>query len=173
MTKQNDMMDTSQDQKNDQKLDQAIQSLNNEMTPPKDLWQGIDLAIESGRTISPKRKTPLLSLAAGVCMLVLAGWLVTLQHEQTPAVVQQPSATSIIEGYEQKKLALLTAYEDTRPLSNNWQEQLAELEAAADAIKKALKEDQNNGPLLKMLQQVYQQQVDLIKQVHQSPWKEI
>ena len=44
---------------------------------------------------------------------------------------------------------------------------------AADAIKAALENDPNNMALLRMLQSVYQQQIDLIERVHAPKWQQI
>ena len=75
--------------------------------------------------------------------------------------------------FETQKASLLVAYQDQNAVADNWQGQLAELESAADAIKAALQNDPNNMALLRMLQSVYQQQIDLIERVHAPKWQQI
>ena len=58
-------------------------------------------------------------------------------------------------------------------LTENWQQQLEELDEAAIAIKKALENEPNNVALLKMLKKVHQQQIMLIERVHAPAWKTI
>ena len=68
---------------------------------------------------------------------------------------------------------LLVSYQKAQPITDNWQTQLEELDAAAEAIKPALKTDPNNKALLQMLQQVYQQQLSLIETVYNPKWQAI
>ena len=68
---------------------------------------------------------------------------------------------------------LLVSLEGQPALTENWQEQLQELDDAAAAIKAALAQDPNNAALLKMLQNVYQQQISLIERVHSPKWRQI
>ena len=64
-------------------------------------------------------------------------------------------------------------FEGKNALTNNWQQQLAELDSAAEAIKKALLNEPDNMALLKMLQSVHQQQINLIERVHSPKWSQI
>jgi hypothetical protein len=75
--------------------------------------------------------------------------------------------------FEQQKQALLVQYEAQPALTNDWQQQLDELEQAEQAVKLALQNDPENAALLKMLAQVYQQQLDLINRVHAPSWQQI
>ena len=68
---------------------------------------------------------------------------------------------------------LLARYETTPALTKDWQQQLNELDTAADAIKAALKEDPDNSALIKMLHHVYQQQIALVERVHAPKWQQI
>ena len=58
-------------------------------------------------------------------------------------------------------------------MTDNWQKQIDELDEAAIAIKKALAEEPNNPALLKMLKNVYQQQMMIIERVHEPRWKRV
>ncbi|AGH47072.1 hypothetical protein C427_4973 [Paraglaciecola psychrophila 170] len=48
-----------------------------------------------------------------------------------------------------------------------------ELDDAADAIKTALENEPNNMALLKMLQSVHQQQINIIERVHSPKWSQL
>ncbi|WP_420936167.1 hypothetical protein ACOJR9_17665 [Alteromonas sp. A081] len=68
---------------------------------------------------------------------------------------------------------LIASYDTTPALTKDWQQQLNELDTAADAIKAALKEDPDNSALIKMLHHVYQQQIALVERVHAPKWQQI
>jgi cysteinyl-tRNA synthetase len=65
--------------------------------------------------------------------------------------------------------ALQAAYRNTPALTTNWNDQLNGMERAADTVRKALRDDPDNIALLRMLNDVYQQEVDLLRRVHESP----
>ena len=67
---------------------------------------------------------------------------------------------------------MLVRFQEQPALTHNWQEQLTELDEAADAIKAALENEPNNMALLKMLQSVHQQQINLIERVHSPKWQQ-
>ena len=67
----------------------------------------------------------------------------------------------------------MVRFQDQPALTQNWQDQLTGLDDAADAIKTALENKPNNMALLKMLQSVHQQQINLIERVHSSKWSQI
>jgi hypothetical protein len=160
----------------DQLLKQQIDELPSEIKPERDLWAGIDHAIEQkqdkGRFNIPK----LSAMAAGLAVLGLTGYLTFNQMELPQAHSAGDGlqyVTLMTESFEQRKQALLVKYEDTQPATDNWRQQLKELDEAAVAIKKVLDEDPTNAQLIKMLQQTYQQQLDLIKAVNHNPWQTI
>jgi hypothetical protein len=62
----------------------------------------------------------------------------------------------------------LIRFQDQPALTQNWQDQLTELDDAAVAIKMALRNESNNMALLKTLRYVHQQQINLIERVHQQ-----
>jgi hypothetical protein len=64
----------------------------------------------------------------------------------------------------------LIRFQDQPALTQNWQDQLTELDDAAVAIKMALRNESNNMALLKTLRYVHQQQINLIERVHSSKW---
>ncbi|WP_100643584.1 hypothetical protein [Alteromonas facilis] len=170
--------------KQHQQLQQAINDLPREKMPERDLWQGIELGIERQDAQHQQEVRPSgsnrwqYSVAASVAFVAVLGWLAFAQLKspdvEGPA---QPTAAELAavlaNDYDTQKQSLLVSVQDQPALTENWQEQLEELEDAAAAIKAALKQDPNNTALLKMLQNVYQQQIGLIERVHSPKWRQI
>ena len=163
----------------DQKLQSQIDALPKELAPSRDLWAGIDHALERRQQSSLPAFGKLSAVAAGFGALALTLW-VMMAGQSDPALT--PGGQSghpmqyvmdISSSFEQQKRALLVKYQDNQPAAENWRAQLEELDNAATAIKKALDDDPGNAQLIKMLQQTYQQQLDLIEAVNRSPWQSI
>jgi hypothetical protein len=57
--------------------------------------------------------------------------------------------------------------------TDNWQQQLKDLDEAEKAIKEALQDSPNNPALLGMLKHVYQQELAIIERVHAPTWQAI
>ncbi|NQZ08065.1 MAG: hypothetical protein HRT35_12975 [Algicola sp.] len=175
----------------DKTLQQQIDALPRQMKPSRDLWAGIDNAIEQqqqGKRAFSYQK--LSAVAASFAVLGFTAWL-TLNANiplgagegEASLSVQVPATqvsgenleyvTEMTESFEIQKHDLLVKYEGQKPNADNWRAQLKELDSAATAIKKVLDQDPSNAQLIKMLQQTYQQQLDLIKAVNKSPWQTI
>lgn len=148
-------------------------------SPQRDLWQGIEAAIvKDEQAVSPNQsgKSPWLkyaSLAASICCVAVLAYSVPQLSKEYRGDVAGDILQELETQHNQHKQALLVSYEDVPVAMEDWQTQLTELEQAADAIKKVLAEDPDNTALLKMLQNVYQQQIDLIETVHVSRWQRI
>lgn len=160
----------------EQLLKKQIDELPREVKPSRDLWSGIDHAIEQQQGHKGIHLTKLTAVAAGFAVIGLTTWL-TFNNADLPGT-QAPGqnlqfVTMMTQSFEQQKQALLVKYEDAKPVTDNWQQQLKELDDAAAAIKQALVKDPTNAQLIKMLQQTYQQQLDLIKAVNQPSWQTI
>ncbi|MFT5837740.1 MAG: hypothetical protein ACI9UT_000229 [Flavobacteriales bacterium] len=145
--------------------------VNKEQAPERDLWPGIELALSSdtldSSPVAVGKKMYLV--AATVAMFTLIGWLSV--NQQPVSLTGDDLVTSLSEQHLEQKNALLVRFQDQPALTQNWQGQLIELDAAADAIKTALENEPNNMALLKMLQSVYQQQINLIERVHSPKWQ--
>lgn len=156
----------------DRYLDEAVADLNTEIEPPKPLWPGIEKAIahpELTHSSKPVHWQKYGALAACLCLCVL-----TFQLLKQPAGVEsQDNMLVMNESFQQQKKALLVQYASQPAVTDNWQAQLADLEKAEQAIKKALEHDPQSTALLKMLGQVYQQQLNLINKVHKPRWQRI
>ncbi|CAM4181446.1 hypothetical protein PSOS111911_06315 [Pseudoalteromonas ostreae] len=149
-------------------LTESINNTESEISPQKDLWPGIEKAL----THAPlaQVKAALWPKLAGVAACSVAA-LLTVQLLFSGS---EPGTSVVMSDYfTQQKQTLLVQYQNQPALTDNWQQQLTELEDAERAIKQALKNEPENPALLKMLAQVYQQQLDLINKVHAPKWQQI
>lgn len=160
----------------DKKLQQQLEELPKAIQPQKDLWKGIDHALEEPVRDSGNGQK-WYAIAATVAFVGILSWNLIPQTapvstEETLAQMFDPVKT-ITSEYENQKNVLLVKFENQQPLLEDWQTQLQELEDAKSVVLKALKDDPGNLALLKMLQQVYQQQLDLIESVYAPRWQKV
>jgi hypothetical protein len=166
-------------------IEAHIAKLDKCKTPKRDLWQGIEFSLQQTSIVSAdkyatqanalaSKKKPRLSaefaIAASVLMAILVGYF-SFQSgrlESGQALVVQLS-----EQHSLQKNALLMSFKGQATTTQNWQQQLIELDEAAEAIKKALVNEPNNAALLNMLQRVYEKQITLIERVHAPAWQQI
>lgn len=145
-----------------------------EKLPQRDLYKGIEFAINAPQTTIASGKSIVYGLAASVCLVALVGYFSyqTGAENSGQQVIQQVVQQMSAQHAEQKQ-SLLASYAGTAEMTQNWQQQLSELDDAADAIKQALENDPNNIALLKMLKRVHEQQIALIERVHAPAWQQI
>lgn len=157
----------------EQTLVSQLADVNKEQQPERDLWPGIELALSSEVEDSPRsiKGNKMYLAAATVAMFATIGWL-SLSQQGLSVAGDDLVATLSTQHLEQKN-ALLVKFQDQPALTQNWQQQLTELDEAAGAIKIALENEPNNMALLKMLQSVHQQQINLIERVHAPKWSQI
>lgn len=151
----------------DEMLKHELDALPREISPTRDLWPGIERAMvsEVSKTAKPHSVKPWIGVAACVGAGLVSLMLLSKQAPNNALV--------IADIFENQKQSLLVKYQTQPALTDNWQAQLVELESAEAAIRKALEADPQNAALLRMLSQVYQQQLDLINKVHQPVWQQI
>lgn len=166
----------------DAQLHAQLDNLNKQIEPQRELWSGIELAIthKSRRTpfltnLLERLKhwffAPQMSIAMGVMVI---GLLAVMLNEQKVEQQHRSELVSQITVQHQiQKNTLLASFERQPALTVNWQQQVDELDQAAEAIRKALEHEPDNLALLKMLQQVYQQQIELIEVVHAPQWTQV
>lgn len=156
-----------------QTLADQLADVNKELQPERDLWPGIELALSSEvanpSPVAVGKKMYLV--AATVAIFGLIGWLSV--NQQHVSLTGDDLVVSLSEQHLEQKNALLVRFKDQPALTQNWQDQLTELDDAANAIKTALENEPNNMALLKMLQSVHQQQINLIERVHSPKWSQI
>jgi len=157
-------------------LSAQIEQLDREIKPGRDLWPGIEQAIAKTPQELPEKKivsgVPAWSKMAAAfapIALVTGLWLNQGMNEQA----EPEWLTPISASYELQKRQLLQQVSTRTPLDAQWQESLQELEAAESALKKALQAQPQDKALMRMLNQVYQQQLSLIEKSHQSKFKQI
>lgn len=165
----------------DKALQQKIDALPKEQQPERDLWNGIAIGIErqsDDNTTNSRFSQRWPALAASVAIVACLSWFgIQYQGAGQQSETARLDATQLISAlsdqHQAQKQALLVSYADQPALTQNWQQQLEELDDAANAIKAALVQDPNNTALFRMLQNVYQQQIDLIERVHAPKWQQI
>jgi hypothetical protein len=163
----------------EQKLSNDIKRLPQEIQPERDLWPGIEVAMSlnsaevgsKGAIVALAKQPTWYAMAASFLVVAMFAWF-NLQSGRITEVNEAFIAQMASE-HEQQKSALLVKFENQPALTENWQQQLKELDQAAEAVKKVLLQEPNNIALLKMLQNVHQQQIDLIETVHSSKWTQI
>ncbi len=147
-----------------------LAEVNKVQQPNRALWQGIELALlcESSEPSMVLAGKQMYALAATVAIFGLLGWISVTQYPVS--LTGDELVASLSEQHLDQKNALLIRFQDQPALTQNWQDQLTELDDAAVAIKMALRNESNNMTLLKMLRHVHQQQINLIERVHSSKW---
>ena len=164
----------------DKQLHARIDDLPTEKQPQRDLWKGIELGLTSEAIVEEKAVSTRVSsnqwfaLAASVCLASVL-WLTVPQFFDTHDTESPGYALveSMSQQQQQQVTSLLASYQSVPAVTDNWQAQMNELDDAALAIKTALKNDPNNAALIRMLHQVYQQQIALIERVHAPKWQQI
>ena len=157
----------------EQDLQQQLAVMAREKQPERELWSGIELALvnEPNKVNQAKKNGKLYAFAAAVAVIGIVG-LMSFNLAQAP-LKGNDLVASLSAQHQQQKQALLVQFKDQPALTSNWQDQVAELDRAELAIKAALKNEPNNLALLKLLQNVYQQQISLIERVHSPKWSQI
>ncbi|TDF34435.1 hypothetical protein EYS14_24430 [Alteromonadaceae bacterium M269] len=163
----------------EQELLNRIQELPQERQPERDLWPGIEMAMNiqveaaapQGNVVAFAKQPVWYASAASFLIVAMFAWF-NFNNSNVLQVNEEFIAQMTMQ-HEEQKTALLVKFEDQPALTQNWQQQLKELDEAAGAVKKALLQEPNNLALLKMLQHVHQQQIDLIENVHSSRWTQI
>ncbi|MGO4891128.1 hypothetical protein [Flavobacterium sp. W21_SRS_FM6] len=155
------------------KLAEKLRCVAKESLPERDLWPGIELALVDQAVIKePANRFNKVSLiAASVLVLSFIAWS-TFEQFNRP-LNDSVLVANLSEQHQLQKQALLVQVKGQPALTQNWQEQLKVLDKAELAIKAALKNEPNNMALLKLLQNVYQQQINLIERVHSPKWTQI
>lgn len=165
-------------------LENRIKKLQLEKQPERDLWKGIEQAIQrkpvhsahikkahsGNQTRFFNKPKPLLAVAASLIVLTFVGWM---SFESGKALQGENLVAALSEQHNAQKQSLLIRFKDQPAMTDNWQQQIDELDEAAIAIKKALSEEPNNPALLKMLKNVYEQQMMIIERVHEPRWKRV
>ena len=163
--------------KADKTLSQRVLQMPKEQQPERDLWRGIELGITSDEDAFEQHSNTYRRWGSVAALLGVFSvlWFFTFEIDERERASPDNYALVEVQSAQQQQYltTLLASYEETPALTENWQQQLNELDEAADAIKKALKEDPDNTALIKMLHHVFQQQIALVERVHAQKWQQI
>ena len=165
-------------QLSDKALNEKISALPKEMTPERDLWQGIERAITS-QQLELEHKKPVkvhLALAASVLLSVVLSWKLLYQPNIQPIEIAELTiAEQLEQDFQQQKRLVLTSFgqQDLTSVPADMKVQLDELAAAQNSIKKALESDPNNIELVKLLRWAQSQELALIEAAYAPKWQQI
>lgn len=165
-------------QLSDKALNEKISALPKEMTPERDLWQGIERAITS-QQLEPEHKKPVkvhLALAASVLLSIVLSWKLLYQPNIQPIEIAELTiAEQLEQDFQQQKRLVLTSFgqQDLTSVPADMKVQLDELAAAQNSIKKALESDPNNIELVKLLRWAQSQELALIEAAYAPKWQQI
>jgi hypothetical protein len=147
-----------------------VDALPNELAPTRDLWPGIEQAINAKSQIKPAANdSHWHNWSRTAAAFVPAAFVLMFWLQDSPSPTDFPeSVTAIGAGFELQKRQLLRHVNAEDSVVYNWQGSLSELESAEQAILNALQSQPEDPALLKMLAQIYQQQLGLIQKVSDS-----
>ena len=153
---------------NDSQFEQTLQNelsmLEREMQPSRNLWPGIDHAINSNTVTLPRWFVIAASIVL-VMSVTLSGGLYVNRPETNDNNEIAEFIAFLQSEHERNKQTLLVEYAGQTPLAPDWEQQMQQLELAEQAIYTALREDPENIELLKILRQVQNKQIALIDSV--------
>ena len=159
----------------DEQLQQHIDSLKKEIAPQRDLWQGIEKAINQEQVNQPNRTKQIMPIAwaASIVAAVLLTWFNIAP--QGASNTELSLVASLHQDFSQQKQLMLTSFgqPDLTKLPPEMQAELAKLSQARASIEAALANDENNTDLLNLLQWTQQQELDLIKRLYTPQWQTI
>ena len=170
----------------DKNLTERMALLPNEMTPERDLWPGIERAINQGDQDIAKEKLNNTFIpsawAASILLVMLASWFTfspSIEGIKAPKMAKaqqkdggdQSQLVSFMQkSFQQQKQTLLVSYGQPtlEQLSPEMQQELAQLADARASIRKALLADENNADLLNLLDFTQQQELKLLQQLYRQ-----
>ena len=169
----------------DQTLASQIDKLPKGLSPERDLWSGIERAIQNknqqsafeSKSIAESKQNKIVPMAwaASLIAAVLVTWVYVYPTQQlaTPLMANnnetaQQLVNSMQTNFQQQKQAMLVSYgqPDMTNLPIKMQDQLTELAHARKTIEKALANDGNNVELLNLLRFTQQQELKLLQQLY-------
>lgn len=166
-------------------LDDLVNELDKDIAPKRDLWAGIEQAIEKTPQLpaqddvvntspgkSPYSQWRKVAAMFAPVALVTGIWLGVPSGKDTE--LTEPSwLTPVTASFELQKKQLLQRVNDSQVISPNWRQTLVELELAEKSLKKALIHQPEDPALMKMLTQIHKQQLELINKTHQTKFRQI
>ncbi len=170
----------------DKALVEQVAKLSNEMTPERDLWSGIERAInhKSQEAAAEKQGSFLMpsAWAASIALVILMSWFTfspEIKEGNIPLLVKTQEKNSVTQGqlvnfmkqsFQQQKQTLLASYGQPAvdKLPAAMQQELTQLSEARASIRKALLTDKNNADLINLLDFTQQQELKLLQQLYRQ-----
>jgi len=170
----------------DKDLAEQVARLPNEMTPERELWSGIERAINhKGQQESENKPSDVFvpsAWAASVLLVMLVSWFTfspSIGDMKAPEMAQTQQKEGITQGqlvsfmqtnFQQQKQTLLVSYGQPTldKLPAAMQKELKQLSDARASIRKALLADENNADLLNLLDFTQQQELKLLQQLYRQ-----
>lgn len=163
-------------------FDGAVEALPREIMPNEDLWPEIHRRINA----TTSRVVPMMVIAASFVLFVggvliwpqmgsrdWRGDSLSLNGSQVENIFIASVGFDMDKAFEKQRSHLLSKFGEGHALTKNWRDQLNELEDARKAIKDSLEKNPENFYLLKALQNIHEQQLNLITRVHDESWLSI
>jgi hypothetical protein len=169
-------------------LQDQVSALPNEMTPQRDLWAGIERAIqaknqdEASFESSTKKVFIPTAWAASIVAAVLVTWVSFTPNFSSQSIdmaQQKNSPLNLViamqENFQQTKQTMLISFGQPKvsELPKEIQAELTKLSSALKTIEKALLEDPSNSDLLNLLRWTQKQELDLLTQLYSPKWQSI
>ena len=170
----------------DKALAEQVATLPVEMTPERDLWSGIERAINHKNqelTINKQRKLLMPSAwAASIALVILMSWVTfspSINEGSAPVLVETQEKNGVTQGqlvnfmqqnFKKQKQTLLASYGQPTvdKLPAAMQQELTQLSDARASIRKALLTDENNADLINLLDFTQQQELKLLQQLYRQ-----
>jgi hypothetical protein len=170
----------------DKALAVQVAKLPTEMTPERDLWSGIERAINHKSQERAVEKQSNLFMpsawAASIALVMLVSWFTfspSINEKSAPVLVKAQEKSGVTQGqlvkfmqqnFKQQKQTLLASYGQPTvdKLPAAMQQELTQLSDARASIRKALLTDENNADLLNLLDFTQQQELKLLQQLYRQ-----
>ncbi|NTS77211.1 hypothetical protein HR060_10080 [Catenovulum sp. SM1970] len=167
-------MNNSTDPNFEKALQTSLNSMPETMVPKRDLWRGIDQAITKKQQDSEVHKPIWNVLGAVGTAVALALFVVSYfsSWSEHQLGVTEP-VKLMANNFAKDKKALLASFGSQPIVVSNLEQQLSELAEAELSVTEALEKDPNNPALIRMLANIYKQQLVLIQKAHQNPINQI
>jgi hypothetical protein len=172
----------------EQNLQKSVAELPDEMTPHRDLWAGIERAIQTKAQNKPsfdsstKKKFVPTAWAASLVAAVLVTWVsFSPQFSDKPVNMAKENYSplnlviAMQENFKQTKQTMLVSFGQPKvsELPKEIQAELVKLSSAQKTIQMALIEDPSNNDLLNLLRWTQKQELDLLTQLYSPKWQSI
>jgi len=172
----------------EQDLQKTVAELPDEMTPQRDLWAGIERAIQTKKQDEPSfdapKKTAFIptAWAASLVAAVLVTWVSfspQLADKSVNIAQQDNSPLNLVmamqENFKQTKQTMLVSFGQPKvsELPKEIQAELTKLSSALKTIEKALLADPSNNDLLNLLRWTQKQELDFLAQLYSPKWQSI